>query len=178
MPDDMFTLAKWYLDLITDDGTAIIGYAASLESRRVRVGYSSVLTSIAGAAACESSAFGQAGFPSQEDTLVTWQPPALSRPLGSACSPTSDSPPPSALPRLDGAATESTVHGVVQNLFRVGRHLLRAVHHHVPRARAFVEWDTVTCACVGQRHSARRCSLVRQSPVLRVWIFQFEREAT
>lgn len=73
----MFTLAKWYLDLVTDDGTAIIGYAASIESRRVRVGYSSVLTSIAGAAACESSAFGQAGFPREEDTLVTWQPPAL-----------------------------------------------------------------------------------------------------
>ena len=37
--------------------------------------------------------------------------------------------------------------GVVQNLFRVGRHLLRAVHHRVLRTRAFAEWDTVTCAC-------------------------------
>ena len=41
----------------------------------------------------------------------------------------------------------ASVHGVVQNLFRVGRHLLRAVHHRVLRARAFVEWDAVTCAC-------------------------------
>ena len=38
------------------------------------------------------------------------------------------------------------VHGVVQNLFRVGRHLLRAVHHRVLRRQAFIEWNAVTCA--------------------------------
>ena len=41
----------------------------------------------------------------------------------------------------------ASVHGVVQNLFRVGRHLLRAVHHRVLRTRAFAEWDTATCIC-------------------------------
>ena len=40
----------------------------------------------------------------------------------------------------------ASVHGVVQNLFRVGRHLLRAAHHRVLRTRAFVEWQAVTCA--------------------------------
>ena len=40
-----------------------------------------------------------------------------------------------------------SVHGPVQNLFRVGRHLLRAAHHRLLRTRAFVEWDAVTCAC-------------------------------
>ncbi len=40
----------------------------------------------------------------------------------------------------------ASVHSVVQNLFRVGRHLLRAAHHRVLRTRAFVEWDVVTCA--------------------------------
>ena len=39
------------------------------------------------------------------------------------------------------------VNGVVQNLFRVGRHLLRSRHHRVFRKRAFVEWDAATCAC-------------------------------
>ena len=34
----------------------------------------------------------------------------------------------------------ASVHGVVQNLFRVGRHLLRSRHHRVFRKRAFVEW--------------------------------------
>jgi len=38
-----------------------------------------------------------------------------------------------------------TVHGVVGNLFRVGRHLLRAANHRMLRSRAFVEWDAVTC---------------------------------
>ena len=41
----------------------------------------------------------------------------------------------------------ASVQSVVQNLFRVGRHLLRPVHHRLLRARAFVKWDVVTCAC-------------------------------
>ena len=40
-----------------------------------------------------------------------------------------------------------SVHGLVQHLFRVGRHLLQAVHHRVLRARVFAEWDAVTRAC-------------------------------
>ena len=41
----------------------------------------------------------------------------------------------------------ASVHGIVQNLFRVGRHLLRSAHDRLLRTRAFVEWDAVTCAC-------------------------------
>ena len=40
-----------------------------------------------------------------------------------------------------------SVHGLVLNLFRVGRHLLRSAHHRLLRTRAFAEWDAVTCAC-------------------------------
>ena len=40
-----------------------------------------------------------------------------------------------------------SVHGLVLNLFRVGRHLLRSAHHRLLRRRAFAEWDAVTCAC-------------------------------
>ena len=39
------------------------------------------------------------------------------------------------------------VHGLVLNLFRVGRHLLRSAHHRWLRRRAFAEWDAVTGAC-------------------------------
>jgi hypothetical protein len=39
------------------------------------------------------------------------------------------------------------VHGVVQNLFRVGRHLLRSAHHRLLRRRAFEVWNAATCAC-------------------------------
>ena len=38
-----------------------------------------------------------------------------------------------------------SVHGVVLNLFRVDRHLLRAVHHRLLRTRAFGVWREVTC---------------------------------
>jgi putative transposase len=39
-----------------------------------------------------------------------------------------------------------SVHGLVQNLFRVGRHLLGAVHHRLLRTRAFGGvWREVTC---------------------------------
>ena len=36
------------------------------------------------------------------------------------------------------------VHGLVGNLFRVGRHLLHAVHHRLFRKRAFEVWNAVT----------------------------------
>ena len=40
-----------------------------------------------------------------------------------------------------------SVHGLVQNLFRVGRHVLRAVTHRMLRTRSFRVWHEVTCAC-------------------------------
>jgi putative transposase len=39
-----------------------------------------------------------------------------------------------------------TVHGQIQNLFRVGRHHLKAVHHRLLRDRAFADWREVICA--------------------------------
>jgi putative transposase len=40
-----------------------------------------------------------------------------------------------------------TVHGAVGNLFRLGRHLIRATHYREFRAKALSEWQQVTCAC-------------------------------
>jgi len=39
------------------------------------------------------------------------------------------------------------VHGLVWNLFRVGRHLLRAAHHRLLRTRSFLVWNDVTSTC-------------------------------
>jgi len=39
----------------------------------------------------------------------------------------------------------ASVHGVMPNLFRVGRHLLRAVHHRLLRTQACLAWNAVTC---------------------------------
>ena len=38
-----------------------------------------------------------------------------------------------------------TCHGVVNNLFRLGRHLMRAKNYRVLRDRAFVEWERASC---------------------------------
>src|SRR5712691_467045 len=40
-----------------------------------------------------------------------------------------------------------SVHGLVRNLFRLGRHLLRAAHHRLLRTRAFLVWNDVTATC-------------------------------
>ena len=37
-----------------------------------------------------------------------------------------------------------SVHGVILNLFRVGRHLLRPANHRMLRARSFLVWSEVT----------------------------------
>jgi putative transposase len=36
-------------------------------------------------------------------------------------------------------------HGVVNNLFRLGRHSMKRSHYRVFRDRAFVEWGRVSC---------------------------------
>jgi len=40
-----------------------------------------------------------------------------------------------------------SVHGPIQNLFRVDRYHLKAVHHRLLRARAFSDWREVICVC-------------------------------
>jgi putative transposase len=37
-----------------------------------------------------------------------------------------------------------SVHGVVQNLFRLGRHLLRSAHYRLLRSRSFQDWIEAT----------------------------------
>ena len=39
-----------------------------------------------------------------------------------------------------------TVHAEVGNLFRIGRHLIKAHHYRELRSRSYSEWQQVTCA--------------------------------
>ena len=39
-----------------------------------------------------------------------------------------------------------TLHGLTQNLFRLGRHLMRAVHYRLLRTQAFQLWQEAVCA--------------------------------
>ena len=49
--------------------------------------------------------------------------------------------------RSDGQAQRFlSVHGQFHNLFRLGRHLLRAKNYRILRSRAFCTWSEVTCA--------------------------------
>ncbi|MCP3671207.1 MAG: IS6 family transposase, partial [Gammaproteobacteria bacterium] len=36
-------------------------------------------------------------------------------------------------------------HGVVNNLFRLGRHMMKAKNNRILRDRSFIEWDRVSC---------------------------------
>jgi putative transposase len=39
-----------------------------------------------------------------------------------------------------------TLHGLTQNLFRLGRHRIQAINYRILRARAFQVWQDVVCA--------------------------------
>ncbi len=39
-----------------------------------------------------------------------------------------------------------TLHGLTQNLFRLGRHLMQAVHYRLLRTQAFEVWEEAVCA--------------------------------
>jgi putative transposase len=38
------------------------------------------------------------------------------------------------------------LHGLTQNLFRLGRHLMQAVNYRILRAQAFQVWKEAVCA--------------------------------
>lgn len=59
----IFRLSKWYLDLVTDDGTVLIVYAAVLEWARIRLDYASTLVARPGAEAVERSAWSGVQLP-------------------------------------------------------------------------------------------------------------------
>jgi putative transposase len=47
---------------------------------------------------------------------------------------------------LEQAQRFLSVHGIIQNLFRVGRHLVSAANHRMLRDRSFAVWRQVACA--------------------------------
>ena len=39
-----------------------------------------------------------------------------------------------------------SIHGLIQNCFRLGRHLIRAANYRILRTQAFQVWQDVVCA--------------------------------
>lgn len=78
----MFHLRKWYLDGVTDEGTAFLGYVGELRfscsgMRLLSVQHMSTLTSAPGQIAQERSAGAMLAWPQQERDVITWTTPQL-----------------------------------------------------------------------------------------------------
>lgn len=73
----MFELDKWYLDLITNDGGAFVGYAAMLHWRGLRVGYESFLFAPATGQAVERTTLRGALTLTSEGGTLRWNSHAL-----------------------------------------------------------------------------------------------------
>jgi hypothetical protein len=68
----MFTLDKWYLDLVTDDGTAFIGYAADLRWHALHFRYAALLDCRSGGTPREHATVRHVAPPDLADGRLTW----------------------------------------------------------------------------------------------------------
>lgn len=75
--DRMPTLTKWYLDLVTPEGTALVAYAATLRWGGVRVDFASSLLSEPGRPPREDAAWTRVALPQADAGAVTLDQPAL-----------------------------------------------------------------------------------------------------
>jgi hypothetical protein len=69
----LFHLLKWYLDLVTDQGTVLILYSARIRWGRLRVGYGSLLHADQGMPEREASTIRRVEQPRLRAGVVTWQ---------------------------------------------------------------------------------------------------------
>lgn len=74
----MFALTKWYLDLVTDDGLALVAYSARLRWGPLRLGYSALLRSAPGQAPLDTASIRRSEVPHLDLDLIAWR----SIPLG------------------------------------------------------------------------------------------------
>ena len=73
----MFELVKWYLDLVTEEGTTVIAYSAAGRLGAITFRYASVLHAPPGKTPRESSAISGVLAPSEEGGRVAWSHPRL-----------------------------------------------------------------------------------------------------
>ena len=66
----MFRLSKWYMDLVTDDGTALIAYSLSIEWATIRVRAASVLVAEPNAKPRESTSWSRVAPPTLRDGVL------------------------------------------------------------------------------------------------------------
>jgi len=69
----MLDLTKWYLDLVTPEGTALIAYAASLRWRALHVEFASTLLARPGAPAEEENAWADVTLPEPDSEALSFR---------------------------------------------------------------------------------------------------------
>ena len=79
MSSSNFSLVKWYLDCISDDGATFIGYAASLRYKLFSIGYSGVIEHSSALGTKSAYTILGAGLPSEEGGLISWKSEGLDR---------------------------------------------------------------------------------------------------
>lgn len=72
-----FTVEKWYLDLVTDDGTAVIGYVVDVRWLGLAVRLAARLIVDAGGRREELTAHGDTAWPQPADGRLTWTSESL-----------------------------------------------------------------------------------------------------
>lgn len=79
MSHSSFSLIKWYLDCISDDGDAFIGYAATLRYKLISIGYSGIIEHSSALGTKSAYTILGAGLPSEEGGLIRWKCAGLDR---------------------------------------------------------------------------------------------------
>jgi hypothetical protein len=69
----VFALTKWYLDLVTDDGRALVAYSARLHWGPIRLGYSALLRSAPASSPTETASIRRCHAPRLEGDVITWR---------------------------------------------------------------------------------------------------------
>lgn len=72
-----FELRKWYLDCVTDDGAARIGYAAGLTTGKLRLALASALSASPSRPAQTRTRLTTARLPEEHDGELHWRVPSL-----------------------------------------------------------------------------------------------------
>lgn len=72
-----FTLEKWYLDLVTDDGTAVVGYVAGVTWHGLHLHFASTLVASRDTPPDERSALGAGAWPQLANDRLSWSAESL-----------------------------------------------------------------------------------------------------
>jgi hypothetical protein len=72
-----FSLRKWYLDCVADNGDTFIGYSAALRWKAFPLHYSSIITTRGNLEASTETALRKSAFPRMTDRRIDWSSKAL-----------------------------------------------------------------------------------------------------